>query len=100
MGEKNNVICTMVWFNMVLALIPSCGKLGLGGGVMSHVDCGNPMEGDGRRWNIGGGCGWLWMAVESCGRIRNVGESYRIHWGFVEGYGSLWNIGVHRIGNT
>ena len=39
------------------------------------------------------------MAVESCGRIQNVGESYRIHWGFIEGYGSLWNIGVHRIGN-
>ena len=60
---------------MVLALIPSCGKLGLGGGVMSHVDCGNPMEGDGRRWNIGGGCGWLWKAAEGYGMLGKAIES-------------------------
>ena len=54
----------------------------------------------GIQWKEMEGEGTLGEAVESCGRIRNVGESYRIHWGFVEGYGSLWNIGVHRIGNT
>ena len=57
-------------------------------------------ESNGRRWKEMEHWGRLWMAVESCRRIQNVGESYRIHWGFVENYGSLWNIGVHRIGNT
>ena len=39
------------------------------------------------------------MAVEDCRRIRNVGDCYGIHWGFVEGHESLWNVGAHRIGN-
>ena len=40
---------------------------------------GEVMEGDGRRWNVGGGCGWLWKAAEGyrmLGKaIESIGDS-------------------------